>query len=537
MFVCTIEGMSFLDRLRGYYESSTVRQAREATLHALAEAEAWRETALELRETGRPAVGAEFREALSELELQIEDSGWRRLAAGGMREFSRNGLSAIARMSRLMFLKNPLVNRAIELQSMYVHAQGVQITSSDERTQQAIVEVLTDRLNDMEIGQQARRRKECDLQVTGNLFFLLTTNVIGKTYVRSIPFEEITEVVTNPDDGAEPWLYKRVWIESVFNAATGQSVDTERTAYYPAFRCSIEAPAAIAGVAVQTDAIYHVKVGALSDMKFGVSEVYQGIDWAMAYKSFLEDWATISRAYTRFAFHLKPGGGKPGIASAKTTLGTTLGTGTMETNPAAPAGSYFIGGDNVKLDAVKTANATTNPEQARRLLLMFCASVGMPETFFGDLNTGNLATASSLDRPTELKFVDRQNLWKDILTDIVGFLLESRGIVKPQFNIAFPPILQHSVAETITAIVDGATLMGRPLAGTIDMETTSRLILQALGVDDVEVVLAAIMDEYALRDPSGAPPKIAEAAKSLKTELEAFGAKYGAVLQAMKEAA
>jgi hypothetical protein len=44
--------------------------------------------------------------------------------------------------------------------------------------------------------------------------------------------------------------------------------------------------------------------------------------------------------------------------------------------------------------------------------------VGVPETFLADVSTGNLATATTLDRPTELVFMEKQEAWREDLTII-----------------------------------------------------------------------------------------------------------------------
>ena len=50
--------------------------------------------------------------------------------------------------------------------------------------------------------------------------------------------------------------------------------------------------------------------------------------------------------------------------------------------------------------------------------------VGVPETFCSDVSTGNLATATSLDRPTELVFLERQEAWREDLVIIGEYVLE-----------------------------------------------------------------------------------------------------------------
>jgi hypothetical protein len=149
---------------------------------------------------------------------------------------------------------------------------------------------------------------------------------------------------------------------------------------------------------------------------------------------------------------------------------------------------------------------------------MVTATFGFPETFFGDASVGTLATAKSLDRPTELKISSRQSLWSNIFTNILDYVVlwavennvlkgnvetEEDGTpivtleVDPEtgepksdvVRVDFPPVLEHDTQSSIGAIIDASTLMGRSLSGTIDPITVSRMLLVALGVEDVEAAL------------------------------------------------
>ena len=170
--------------------------------------------------------------------------------------------------------------------------------------------------------------------------------------------------------------------------------------------------------------------------------------------------------------------------------------------------------------SIRTAGATTSAEDGRRLLLMVASSMGVPESFFGDVSVGTLATARSLDRPTELKFVARQSLWGDALQAICDYVVyhavKARilpGMITEEddgtplltlpagedgeerdatVSVTFPPILEHDVAATVESIVKAATLGGSAMAQTIDPMTVSRLLLTALGVEDVDAVMETI---------------------------------------------
>lgn len=486
-----------------------------------------------LRENRALGYSLEYlQERITELELDLEDAGWIRLSFESDMEFSRDGLRRIAALSRLFFLKNPLINRAVTLQSMYVWGQGISIQAKHPAIDAVVQAFLDDPKNTVELtGHQARTMKEQDLQVEGNLFFVLFSDTFtGRVRVRTIPPDEIDEIITNPDDRKEPWYYKRSSVTSRLSEQGVVLTSAAETAYYPDWRYDPPGkPDTIGGHPVWwASPIYHVRVGGLSTMRFGVPETYSGLDWARAYKEFLEDWATIVRAYAKFAFKATTKSGKKGIAALKSKLGTTLGVSSSETNPPPNVGSLAVMAEGTDLSPIRTAGATTKAEDGRRMLLMVAAATGLPESFFGDVSVGNLATAKSLDRPTELKFRDRQELWKDILHDMLQYVVDRRAVallypglrgtripnpegdervviletdpdtgepIDRHIDIDFPSVLEHDKAEEVKGIVSAATLDGKTLAGTMDLKLTSRLLLTALGQDDVDDLLDAIFPE------------------------------------------
>lgn len=441
-----------------------------------------------------------FQERLAELEFALEDQGWERLMQGGDREFSRDALKRICSLSRLMYLKNPLINRAVSLQAAYVFGQGVNISSENEAANVTIQAFLDDPANQAELtSHQSRMLKEVDLTVLGNIFFVLFKATDGAVKVRSISVDEVVDIVCNPEDAKEKWYYKRVWTPRAFNTANGLYEGQQQEAYYPDWRYNpSQQVGTIGGKPVHWDSpVYHLKVGGMSEMRFGVPETYAALDWATAYKAFLEDVATQMRALTRFAHQLTTKGGARGVAAAKTRLNTTLGS-NAETNPPPMAGSMFIASEGTSLNPMNVANAAVKAEDGRRFLLMVAAATGLPETFFGDASVGTLATAKSLDRPTELKMIDRRTLWADCYKDLLGFVLAKKenrdgmDIVMDadvQIDVQFPALLEHDVKESVDAIVSAATLGGNTLAGTMEVELVARMLLTALGEDDVDELL------------------------------------------------
>lgn len=466
-----------------------------------------------------------FRERIAELEFAIEDAGWTKISFDSSREFSRDFLRKLVKLSRVYYLKNPLVNRGVNVQSYYVWGQGVNIHARDKRIQLIIDQFIDDDGNQAELtSHQARTMKECALQVEGNIFFVLFTEpATGLVHIRSIPSDQVVDIICDPDDAKSHWYYKRSWSDSRFNTGSGQYETASRTAYYPDWLYSPQTkPAKIGDDPVEWGApVYHVRVGGLPDMRFGIPETYSALDWARAYKDFLEDVATLMRSYTRFAGQLTTKGGSVAVAEAESRLGTTVSTdGALDSNPPPLAGSIFISGDpDTQYKPFNLRGASISPEDGRRILLMVAAALGLPETFFGDVSVGTLATARSLDRPTELKFRDRQTLWGDVLHDILQYQVDQAvgaprgmlsqvgtaatlkgigGFVDPNqidrtITIGFPPILEHDIDQIVGSIVKAATLGGQgAFAGTLSPEITTRMLLEALREDDIDELMGQL---------------------------------------------
>lgn len=470
------------------------------------------------------AENALLKESLQELELALvtEDAGWMRLGDSGANEFSREAIREIGRQARMYWLKNPLVRSGVDTQAHYVFGQDVTIRAVDPEVNEVVQAFLDDAQNRVEFtSHQARMQKEIDLRLSGNLFFcFFVDRRMGRVLVRTIPPDEVDEIVCNPEDAKEPWLYLRSHAQVSMNG----SMTLERVAHVD-WRCTAaDLPGTLRGYRVDAEhPVYHVKVGGFGEMRFGVSEVYPALDWAKAYKAFLEDWATLARAYSRFAHKLTLPSAKA-LPAARAKMNTTLGNGVGESNPPPVTGSTFIATPGVDLSPVRIGGANVSADDGRRMLLMAAAALGLPETFFGDTQAGSLATAKSLDRPTELRMRARQTFWAEVHQDILGYVIEQavragrlagRVIAEPDgtprvelavdpetdeprdttVRVEFPPILEHDVPERVGAIVDAATLRGQAPAQALDAPTVSRLLLQALGVDDVDSVLDALYPE------------------------------------------
>jgi hypothetical protein len=468
-------------------------------------------------------------ERLAELELALEDTAWLKLSLEGDREFSREGLAKIIHLARLAVRKNPLINHAVDVTSGYVFGQGVSTMYEEEALKDVWQGFWGDPKNQAAFSDhRALIENEQELEVAGNLFFALFTNIsTGRVLVRGIPVEEIRDIICNPEDAKEPWFYRRVWSEQKRDLRfTGSVRGQQREAFYPDVRYwpSQRPPNFGAHPVLWNSPVYHSKVGGSAHMKFGVPEVYPALDWAKAVKENLEDFATVSRARARFVFNLTVKG-KKGVEAAKTKLQTTLGqsVSSSESNPPPNVASLFLGSEGGQLAPISTKGMTQTPDEGRGLRLMVAAGVGLPDTILaGDADVGNLATAKTLDRPTELKMRSRQMLWTGIFGSIADYVLMQavgtpsgalrgagnvvadpldnsrmvvwRSEVNDTLDVDWPPILERDSAAMIQAIVMAATLDGKPSAELFTKEALARMLLRVLGEDNIDEMLQQMDD-------------------------------------------
>jgi hypothetical protein len=382
------------------------------------------------------ASGVQARESFAQsqganglFELELNNWEWRREINFCWLEFSRWGIQQIILLSRLYYIKNPIVRRLVNVCAIYVFGRGVEVSSPDPDANDAIKAFME--RNRKVLGQAAltdlERRKDYD----GNLFFAFFTNTdTGETDVRTIDATEMQEIVTDPEDADTEQLYKRQWFEKTFVTQSGMFQSVGKAAWYPALDYEpTEKPALIGGHPVMWDTpVYHRKTGTAGKWLFGCPRIYPMLDWAKASRKFLEHCMAVKAALAQIAMTITTKGGQQALEGIKQQLGSTVATGNSswyEQNPTAVSGSIWASGPGTTLAAFKSQGQGGDPEEVRQYKLMCCMVKDVPETFLADVSTGNLATATTLDRPTELAFMALQEEWREDLCVIVRYALRN----------------------------------------------------------------------------------------------------------------
>ncbi len=472
--------------------------------------------------------------AFGDIELALQNVEWRREVNLSWLEFSRWGIQQIILISRLRYITDPLIQRGVNVCATYVFGRGVEITTDDDAANEVLTEFIDD--NKTVLGQNGLTDQERRKYYDGNLFWALFTDPEdGKTKVRTIDATEVQEVICDPDDMDCPQYYKRVWQTMIFDPQSGSTKYDSKTEYYPAIGFNPpDGLDTIGGYPLNRDVrVHHRKCGAIAKWHFGCPIVYAALQWSRSAARLLEACATIRKALAQFAMILTTKGGQAALQGAKNQMQTQVNSvpdnSLWDTQPTAVSGSVFASGPGTKLEAFNTHGAGGDPKDAREYKTMVANVFGCPPTWLGDMETSNMSTALTLDRPTELGMMEKQEAWREDLTTLCTFALEAsagapggrlresfkdgRVLVMPhertqradgsivyeakakqpnkiRVKVIFPAIREGDLPMLVKAITESMTLdnKGGQIVG-IDERQGVLLLFQTLGVEDAEEIV------------------------------------------------
>ena len=139
------------------------------------------------------------------------------------------------------------------------------------------------------------------------------------------------------------------------------------------------------------------------------------------------------------------------------------------------------------------------------LRLQVCAAVGIPEQYFGDISSGNLATAKTVELPLMKMFQSYQQVWADVYKDINEIILQHERVSPGEWyvDMDFPAIAPEDVAQVAQSLL--AILQVLPeLALARDVQQVALMIL---GINDTDEVLDQLQKE-AKSDPTVALTRV-----------------------------
>jgi len=416
-----------------------------------------------------------FREAMSDVErdLALEDQGWA-VSSASTKAIPGTEQKSIVTRSRQCYYYYPLAKQGIRIWVNYTFGTGLEwsITEDGEESKASdeILRMWSSPSNACVFSTEGQYTSDRKLLVVGEAFFALFIGT--EVNVRLIDPLEITEIITDPDDAENVRIFKRLWTTS-----TGNS----KEAYYPSiYNVKKEGALDSAGIKRTPDKnapyIYHVKLDALYDR--GVPLLTPILDWLKLYRRFMASRVAIMLALARFAWKVRVKGGATAVATEKGKFNDVM----------YQAGSTRIENEGADLQPIKTDTSSSQAaEDGRQLKLLIAAGLGIPEQYFGDISTGNLATAKTVELPMLKQFQTHQQLWADAYRTLFEFILERRKFdtSKLQIDIDFPAIAPEDSVAAVAAI-NQAVMAFPEFASSPEVQ---KLTLINLGLNNTDEIL------------------------------------------------
>ena len=463
-----------------------------------------------------------LQESLADLELAAEDRGWSKLGAEGD-DFSDDGRKKIAETSALARLANPLIKRGMQLRVAYIWGQGVSVSVPDAdpdlgvaQNVNEVVQAFLDHPSNRDTftGAGAHEDNENQLGTDGEIFFCLPTNPLtGEVVVRLIEPDEITEIITDPEDSTRHRFYRRQYVAKVINARGERAAPQQVTVFYPAHDYN---PRGIDRLNLidKCPVKWHEPVRAMvinrpkrRSMR-GLGDIYPALAWARSSKEVLEAWVLLFKALTRYAYQLKTKNDRVQKAAAQLRAQQPAPIG----NPNN-VGATFTGGNETSLEAVSKTGAQIDANAARPIIMMVAAAFGVPITMLlGDPGvTGARAVAATLDQPMELVMRMRRDQWSEVYTDVLTYVInwavkagKLRGTVRFEGD---REVVELAGGQDRTVKVDWPEFDSTPIrdkveairiaddTGKLPPEVTLAQLLTALKVDNADEIWDANTDD------------------------------------------
>jgi hypothetical protein len=419
-----------------------------------------------------------------ERELAIEDRGWINLTGGGYDPITPSLRPVYVKQSRLYHARDPLAAQAIRIWTDYTFGPGMtwEVDETNKKTKDVLEAFWYSRNNTPILGSRGQRKCSQKLLVDGEIFFALFLG--PESTIRTIDPLEIVEIVTDPEDLEKPMFYRRSWTD----AQSRPHIDFYRSVFNIKNEPTKNALGQTVSAATNSAIVYHLAFNTISQR--GNPLLLPALDWIKQYRRFLAARVGMMLARTRFAWRKQVTGGAAAVATVKGTL--------QDKTPEA--GAVLVENEAVGMEAIQTPQDARNAyDDARMLKLQVCAAVGIPEQYFGDIATGNLATAKTVELPMLKMFQSYQSVWSDAFQDIFDLVLEYNKVPEEDWYVDkdFPAIAPEDVFAAAQAIVQMVTAFPE-FSSAPEVQQQA---LVTLGINDPAQVLDALAKEAKL-DPT-----------------------------------
>lgn len=274
-----------------------------------------------------------FKEAYADTArglLAAEDIGWNRLGgASSQEQVTLDDAKRIAKRLHGYRESNPLLSRGLEIRNSYQFSgmYSIGTREAESRISSQKWGLINDEKNQNAVfSLEALERIEGERYSAGQAFLLFDR---GAKAFQHISFQEIGDIIYDPDDSSEIRYVMREWGALEIQADGSERQVTKRE-YYPSSR--FDAPAggyakSIKGVAVvDTKRMIVERVNMKAGANLGIPDSFSAAPWALAYSAYLSDGSKVLAALAEWAWVVKPKK-RPAAERAAATVRSERGAG------------------------------------------------------------------------------------------------------------------------------------------------------------------------------------------------------------------
>jgi hypothetical protein len=302
----------------------------------------------------------------------------------------------------LAWRSNPLARRIVELTSQYVVGGGISLSSREGGAHAFLQQWWAHPLNQSPV----RAVEWCDeLTRSGELFFLISTDAGGMSYLRAVPSGEIVGIEHAANDLQQETAF-------IQKAPGGVGEEVRWAAAQP---LNDEPGADGCFPTVMAHYAINRPVGALR----GESDLAPLLRWLSRYAAWLEDRARLNHFRTAFLYVVKARyAGEAERLSRQNSLNAA---------PLSP-GSILVTDESETWEVLnpelESGDAATDGLALKK---MIAAGAGLPLHFLAEPESETRTTAEAAGGPTFRRFEQRQQFFLWMLGDLARIALRRRA--------------------------------------------------------------------------------------------------------------
>lgn len=418
---------------------------------------------------------------------------------------------SLIKESRSLYLWDVITQSVIDMWTDFAFGSQVTVKCADPAADEWWSEFWDATRNSPIIGERVLKDLSKDLLVDGELFLTFFTSTLdGETTIRTVPADEIAELVTKPGDKKKRLYYRRDYISE-----DGQP----GTIYYRDWQAT---PQDLAFIALPTDAviadtpetsILMMQVGYRMAGKRGIPLMTAGAPWSRAYKNFLQDRAAVSKHAAMYPSKVIVKGGQNAVNDIRSRLESSLvNSGSMtDTNPAAVAGSTWIENEALtRSSGVMHTGAVEAETDSSMILAMAGLSGRLYPHYLGRGEAFRLATATAMEQPTLKAFNRYQRFWIETFRDMVDIILQAaedyggKSFSTFEADISLDPVLEDEPNQ-LSLAMDQISIAAQ--RGYVDPEVAKAgvtsilgILLKSVGVENVDEIMMLTTDNQEYKE-------------------------------------